>query len=390
MPRKITIARSIRIARWIGTSSATRADRSGLHLHSGGGGRLQSKFHTLPGSVNLVPGISRSLRYVTDDTPGITRQRRRNGKKISFSYRTAKGRPVRDKATFARIRALAIPPAYENVWICADAHGHLQATGRDARGRKQYRYHPLWRAAKDGIKHGRMHEFGSALPALRRTLRSDLARAGLPREKVLALVLTLMDATRIRVGNAEYARTNGSFGLTTLLDRHARFARNGGVTLRFPGKGGAVHDVAIDDRRLATLIRKCQHLPGQHLFQYLDDEGHTRSIDSGQINAYLQQHLSGEFSAKDFRTWHATLRAYELLRQIPRPAPCTEAACRRTLATVVGEVAGELRNTPAVCRKSYINPVVFTAWQAGKQPFAAAQRRRSGIRPLLALLRNAA
>ena len=235
-----------------------------------------------------------------------------------------------------------------------------------------------------------MHEFGRSLPALRRTLRRDLGKPGLPREKVLALVLSLMDATSIRIGNTEYARSNGSFGLTTLLDRHAHFARNGSATLRFPGKGGAVHDVPIDDRRLATLVRRCQHLPGQHLFQYLDEEGRRHSIDSGQINAYLRQHLGGEFSAKDFRTWHATLRAYELLLHVPRPDPCTEAACRRALAKVVGEVATELRNTPAVCRKSYINPVVLTAWQAGKGPFSAASRHRGGTAALLSLLRKRA
>lgn len=338
----------------------------------------------------MVPGISRSLHYVTDDAPGITRLRRSgSGNKLSFSYRTANGRPLRDKGTLARIRALAIPPAYQNVWICMDPKGHIQATGRDARGRKQYRYHAQWRVAKDEIKHGRMYEFGGKLPSLRRTLRTDLDKRGLPREKVLALVLSLMDATSIRIGNTEYARSNGSFGLTTLQDRHARFARNGKAALRFPGKGGAEHDVPIDDKRLAALVRKCQELPGQHLFQYLDGDGKRHSIDSGQINAYLHQHLGGEFSAKDFRTWHATLRAYELLRKTPRPEPFSEAACRRTLVAVIAEVAAELRNTPAVCRKSYINPVVLTAWQEGKAPFAAVHAQRTGgTGPLLSLLRK--
>jgi DNA topoisomerase I len=336
-------------------------------------------------------GKKRSLRYVTDASPGFSRHRRTgaNGKSV-FHYRNARGGAITDEATLARIRSLAIPPAYEQVWICPDPRGHIQATGRDARGRKQYRYHPQWRQTKDDIKHGRMHEFGRALPGLRRTLRKDLARPGLPREKVLALVLSLMDATCVRVGNAEYARSNGSFGLSTLLDRHARFGRDGKGVLHFPGKGGALHEVPINDKRLASLMRKCQHLPGQHLFQFRDAKGATHSIDSGQINDYLHRHLGGDFSAKDFRTWHATLHACELLLRTPRPDPCTDRACRRVLKDVIAEVARELRNTPAVCRKSYINPVVLDAWQAGKGPFAAGSRRGRGPAPLLSLLRKSA
>ncbi len=320
--------------------------------------------------------------------PGIHREKRgRRGAKPVFSYRAPHGRRVHDAATLNRIRALAIPPAYEDVWICPNPRGHLQATGRDARGRKQYRYHPLWRIAKDDIKHGRMHEFGAALPRLRRILRADLARPGLPREKVLALVLSLMDATCVRVGNSEYARSNGSFGLSTLLNRHARFGRNGRASLHFPGKGGTVHEVPIGDARLAALVRKCQHLPGQHLFQYLDEAGKRHAIDSTQINEYLRTHLGGDFSAKDFRTWHATLKAYELLLQKSRPEPPTAAACRRVINEVVGEVATQLRNTPAVCRKSYINPVVLKAWEEGAGPFAPTQRGR-GTTSLLSLLRK--
>ena len=338
-----------------------------------------------------MPGDNHALRYVTDSAPGIHRIRRKRGNKVSFTYKSARGRPIRDPATLARIRQLAIPPAYEDVWISPYPRGHLQATGRDARGRKQYRYHALWRTSKDAAKHARMHDFGRSLPRLRRTLRADLARPGLPRDKVLALVLSIMDATQVRVGNAEYARSNGSFGLSTLLDRHARFKRNGAAMLRFPGKSGTPHDVPIEDARLAKLVRKCQHLPGQHLFQYLDDEGARHSIDSTQINDYLRRHLGSDFSAKDFRTWHATLRAYELLLSVPRPEPCTEAACRRELKKVICEVAAQLRNTPAVCRKSYINPVVLDAWQQGKGPFARAPaQRRRGTAPLLSLLRRPA
>lgn len=329
--------------------------------------------------------ISR-LRYVTDAAPGIRRRRHRRGGKFRFSYLDVEGRPVRDETTLARIRSLAIPPAYEDVWICADPAGHLQATGRDARGRKQYRYHPLWRSAKDDQKHARMHEFGRALPRLRRALRVDLKRRGLPRDKVLALVVSLMDATCVRVGNAEYARTNGSFGLSTLLDRHARFHRNGAGTLRFPGKGGTLHEVDIEDSRLAALVRRCQHLPGQHLFQYEDAAGCVHAIDSGQVNDYLRRHMAGDFTAKDFRTWHATLHACELLLHVPRPDPCTDAACRRALAEVVGAVSAQLRNTPSVCRKSYINPLVLEAWQQGRAPFAG--RARTAVQALMSLLRQ--
>ncbi len=332
----------------------------------------------------------RSLRYVSDSIPGIRRHKRRlRDGKFAFTYTTPRGKPLRDKATLERIRHLAIPPAYEEVWICPHPEGHLQATGRDARGRKQYRYHARFRETKDEIKHARMRDFGRALPKLRRILRADLNKPGLPRDKVLALVLTLMDVTQVRVGNSEYARSNGSFGLTTLLDRHVRFNRKG-ATLKFPGKSGTLHDVAIEDARLARLVRKCQHLPGQHLFQYVD-AGKVHSIDSTQINEYLHRHLGGDFTAKDFRTWHATLHAYELLLRVPRPEPCTDAACRRELKKIVCEVAAQLRNTPAVCRKSYINPVVLDAWEQGRPPFGAApSRRRRGVAGLLSLLKKSA
>jgi len=273
---------------------------------------------------------------------------------------------MRDPRTLTRIAKLAIPPAYENVWICANPRGHLQATGRDARGRKQYRYHPDWRVARDDHKHSRMRDFGKSLGRLRAALRRDLKLPGLPREKVLALVVKLLDSTQVRVGNAEYARDNGSFGLTTLRDRHVRYPGRGRVLLRFRGKGGAEHDVLIEDPRLAKLVRRCQQLPGQALFQYLDDEGKRHSVGSGQVNDYLRERMGGEFTAKDFRTWHATLHALTLLGRLPLPERRTERALRQCINTVVKEVASGLRNTPAVCRKSYINPAVFTAWQDGK------------------------
>jgi DNA topoisomerase IB len=268
-------------------------------------------------------------------------------------------------AELQRVAKLAIPPAYENVWICADPQGHLQATGRDARGRKQYRYHAKWRIFRDGEKFERMPEFGAALPRLRLRLRRDLALPSLPREKVLAAVVSLLDATRMRIGNAEYARDNESYGLTTLRNRHVRFVRDGGLVLRFRGKGGADHEIAVDDRRLAQLVRRCHQVPGQRLFQYVDDAGDLRPIDSGQVNQYLKDATGADFTAKDFRTWGATLRAIGLMHATPLPNPTSERAITGCVVEAVRSVAAELRNTPAVCRKSYINPLVFDAWRSG-------------------------
>jgi DNA topoisomerase IB len=315
-----------------------------------------------------MPPVPRGLVYVSDRSRGIRRVRRRTRNKAPprFDYFGPTGRPVRDPRTLARIARLAIPPAYEDVWICTDPRGHLQATGRDARGRKQYRYHADWREARDDHKHSRMRDFGKSVGRLRAAVRRDLELPGLPREKVLALVVRLLDATQVRVGNAEYARSNGSFGLTTLRDRHVRFPGNGRALLHFRGKGGAEHDVLIEDPRLARLVRRCQELPGQALFQYLDDDGKRRSIDSGQVNDYLRERMGGEFTAKDFRTWHATLHALTLLDRVPLPERPSERALRRCINAVVKEVASGLRNTPAVCRKSYINPAVFVAWQNGE------------------------
>ena len=331
-----------------------------------------------------MPPVPRGLVYVSDQARGFRRFRRPGPKHapVRFHYLTPSGRRVRDARTLARIAKLAIPPAYEDVWICTNPRGHLQATGRDARGRKQYRYHPDWRAARDDHKHGRMREFGRALGKLRAAVRRDLARPGLPREKVLALVVKLLDTTQVRVGNDEYARSNGSFGLTTLRDRHARFPARGKALLRFRGKGGTEHDVLVEDPRLAGLVRRCQELPGQRLFQYVDDDGGQRAIDSGQVNAYLRERMGGEFTAKDFRTWHATLHALTLLQKTALPERSTEAALRRCTNAVIKEVAAGLRNTPAVCRKSYVNPAVFEAWQSG------ALRGGSAVKVLQALLRK--
>jgi DNA topoisomerase I len=314
-----------------------------------------------------MPPVPRGLVYVTDQARGIQRVRRPGPRKAPprFYYVGPSGRRIHDARTLARIAKLAIPPAYEDVWICVNPRGHLQATGRDARGRKQYRYHANWSSARNDRKHSRMSSFGENLTRMRAAVNRDLALSGLPREKVLALVVKLLDTTQVRVGNEEYARTNNSFGLTTLRDRHARFPKRGKPSLRFRGKGGAEHDVPIDDARLAKLVRRCQELPGQALFQYEDDAGH-HAIDSGAVNDYLRERMGGEFTAKDFRTWHATLHALQLLGKLPLPERRSEAALRRCMNAVVKEVAAGLRNTPAVCRKSYINPAVFDAWRGGK------------------------
>jgi DNA topoisomerase-1 len=332
-----------------------------------------------------MPPVPRGLVYVSDQARGIRRVRisGKKAKRPRFTYTSPSGRRIDDARTLARIAALAVPPAYEEVWICANPRGHIQATGRDARGRKQYRYHPEWRRVRDDHKHSRMLSFGKALSRLRAAVRRDLKLPGLPREKVLALVVKLLDTTQVRVGNEEYARTNGSFGLTTLRDRHARFPGRGKAVLRFRGKGGADHDVLVDDARLARLVRRCQQLPGQALFQYLDEDGKRRAVDSGQVNDYLRERMGGEFTAKDFRTWHATLHALTLLDCMPLPDKPSQAALNRCMNTVVKQVAAGLRNTPAVCRKSYINPAVFIAWRSG-----ALRRRasRGGSHALLALL----
>jgi DNA topoisomerase-1 len=336
-----------------------------------------------------MPPVPRGLVYVTDQARGIHRVRRRVPKKAPprFHYEGPSGRRIRDARTLARIAKLAIPPAYEDVWICSSSRGHLQATGRDARGRKQYRYHPDWTRARGDHKHSRMLSFGKGLGRLRASVRRDLSRPGLPRERVLAVVVKLLDATQVRVGNAEYARTNGSYGLTTLRDRHARFSR-GKLTLQFRGKGGAEHDVLVDDARLAKLVRRCQELPGQALFQYVDDEGGRHAIDSGQVNDYLRENMGEEFTAKDFRTWHATLHALTLLDKVPLPEKQSERALRNCMNGVIKEVAAGLRNTPAVCRKSYINPAVFVAWQDGELRRHAV--RGGPAKALLALLGRAA
>jgi DNA topoisomerase IB len=316
------------------------------------------------------------LVYVSDAQPGIRRRRRGSG----FEYRDAAGRPVRDPDELKRIRALAVPPAYRDVWICADPAGHLQATGRDARGRKQYRYHPRWRALRDHGKFDRVLSFGAALPKLRRRTRLDLGLPGLPREKVLALLVRLLDETLIRVGNEAYARANRSYGLTTLRSRHVRVVR-GRLRFAFRGKSGQEQEVELDDVRLARIVRRVQQLPGQRLFQYLDDAGERQPVDSGMVNDYLREVCGEDFSAKDFRTWGGTAQAAGVLACTPLPDKGGERARRHALVEAVRQVAETLGNTPAVCRKSYIHPQVFEGWRDGSlqqaiTPACASDPRR--------------
>jgi DNA topoisomerase-1 len=298
------------------------------------------------------------LVYVRDDGPGI----RRNGAK-RFTYVGPDGRAVRDRATLDRIRSLAIPPAYIDVWICPDPRGHIQATGRDVRGRKQYRYHPRWREVRDETKFGRMLAFSEALPRIREQVERDLGLPGHPREKVLAAVVHLLDETGIRVGNDEYARTNRSFGLTTLRDDHVKVT---GAQIRFSfrGKSGKVHVCKHEDRRLARIVRRCQELPGEELFQYEDDEGKPQTIGSADVNEYLRNAAGGEeFTAKDFRTWRGTLLAVGELKAMKLGETARET--RANVLRVVDRVAEGLNNTRAVCRKYYIHPCVLETYEGG-------------------------
>ncbi len=301
------------------------------------------------------------LVYVSDSDPGIKRVR----KGERFAYLNTDSKTLRDAKLLKRIAGLAIPPAYTDVWICKHDRGHLQATGHDAHGRKQYRYHAEWRTARDSAKFERMIEFADALPRLRRRIGRDLALKGLPRDKVLAVVVSLLDATRIRIGNAEYARDNASFGLTTLKDKHVQFVRDGRARFSFRGKGGLAHDVTVNDKRLSRIVKRCQDIPGQQLFQYLDDEGARHPITSDLVNVYLKDAMGEDFTAKDFRTWSATLSAIGLLAATPLPETPTERALKAAIVAAIKAVADELRNTPTVARKSYINPVVFRAWRSG-------------------------
>jgi DNA topoisomerase I len=331
----------------------------------------------------------RGLVYVSDEAPGIRRLKRGKG----FAYRRPDGAPLRDAAELGRIRRLAIPPAYSEVWICSSPQGHLQATGRDARGRKQYRYHADWRVARDESKFDRLLDFGAALPRIRARVKRDLAAPvgqQVLRDTVIAAIVRLLDTTLVRVGNDEYARSNGSFGLTTLRNRHAA-VKGSELTLRFRGKSGVTHEVALQDRRVAQVVRRCQQLPGQELFQYLDEAGAAHTVGSADVNDYLREASGGEFTAKDFRTWHGSVFALQLWHALdPEEASApTLAGAKRLL----GEVAARLGNTVAVCRKAYVHPRVIALLTGdASAELPATTARRAGLsvpeRTLIAFLKT--
>jgi DNA topoisomerase-1 len=309
------------------------------------------------------------LRYSLDSEPGL---RRRDGAH-GFEYAGPRGHAVKAQATLARIKSLAIPPAWKDVWICRDAKGHLQATGRDARGRKQYRYHPRWREMRDAHKFDRMFDFAAALPAIRRRARADLERPGLPREKVLATLVRLLETTCFRIGNERYAEENDSFGLTTLRNRHVRVAGTR-VEIEFRGKSGKFHKTSVDDPRLARIIRRCRELPGQALFEYLDAEGKAQAIGSSDVNDYLKEIAGADVSAKDFRTWAGSVVvASELARREGPVGPSH-------MVAAVREASRRLGNTPAICRKSYVHPRVLDPRTWERHVRRAAPRRTHGLR----------
>ena len=339
-------------------SERSRRDRSA--------GRAAIQVAAEPAEVAQAAG----LRYVNDMMPGI--RRRRVGK--GFSYVSSDGRTIRDARELARIRALAIPPAYSDVWICPTANGHIQATGRDARSRKQYRYHPRWRAVRDETKFSRMIAFSEVLPRIRERVDRDLGLQGLPREKVVATVVRLLECTGIRVGNDEYARANSSYGLTTLRDEHVEVS---GSKLRFEfrGKSGKTHAVDLSDRRLARIVQRCQALPGEELFQYLDEQGVQQTIDSGDVNGYLKEITGQDFTAKDFRTWSGTILAVAALSDLGPMA--TQREAKAAVLEAIEDVAKRLNNTRAVCRKYYVHPAVVDTFLAGSMLEALADGDRA-------------
>jgi DNA topoisomerase-1 len=302
--------------------------------------------------------IEAHLRYVTDSAPGITRKRVGRG----WRYEAPDGAPIKDKEVLARIKSLVIPPAWTDVWICPLPNGHIQATGLDDRGRKQYRYHSRWRQVRDENKYDRMLAFGKALPKIRAQIEHDLSLSGLPREKVLATVVRLLETTLIRVGNEEYARTNKSFGLTTLRNRHVK-VDGSQLRFKFKGKSGKTHSISVRDRRLARIVRRCQELAGQELFEYVADDGTRHLIRSSDVNDYLQEITGDDFTAKDFRTWAGTSLAAATLKQM-EPAE-TQSERKHNVVEAVKEVAARLGNTPTICRKCYIHPHIMQAYLDG-------------------------
>lgn len=318
-----------------------------------------------------IAALPPDLHYVDDTQPGIRRKRLRG----KFCYFDAAGQRISEADEIKRLNALAVPPAYTDVWICADPQGHLQATGRDARGRKQYRYHPRWREVRDGDKYSRLLAFGMALPKLRQRLEAQLALPGHSRGKVMATVISLLDTTLIRIGNSQYARENRSYGLTTLRNKHV--AINGSaIAFQFRGKSGVEHQITVKDRRLARVIKRCLELPGQDLFQYLDDEGQRHTVSSSDINAYLHSLTAGGFTAKDYRTWAGSSLALSALRELKWES-ASEA--KQHVVEMVKAIARELGNTPAVCRKCYIHPAVLDAFLLGTLAELPRPRQRKRL-----------
>ncbi len=335
---------------------------------------MTQRTEPLPQVLESVPPVcaeDAGLLFVTDQDEGIARRRKGKG----FSYVTSSGRTVKDRATLARIKKLVIPPAWTDVWICRLANGHIQATGRDARHRKQYLYHPDWVRLRDEAKYDRLITFAKTLPGVRADIRRQMAKGGLGRDKVIATVLHLLDTTLIRVGNPEYARTNNSFGLTTLQDRHV-VCDGGAIRFRFRGKSGKEWRLRLQNRRVARIVKSCQDLPGQHLFQYEDDDGAPRQITSTDVNGYLREASGLDATAKDFRTWAGTvLAAVELCRAGPAE---TKTATERNIREAVKSVAERLGNTVSVCRKCYVHPEILESYREGVAISPEEERARSG------------
>lgn len=327
-------------------------------------------------SKEVVPEEVRAagLCYTSDASPGISRKRR--GRGSAFDYRNANGRLIQDGAVLKRIRQLPIPPAWEDVWICQDENGHLQAKGRAARRRKQSRYHPRWRAVRDETKFHRMKAFARALPGIRRAVRRDLALKGMPREKALATVVRLLETTLVRIGNEDYARKNHSYGLTTMKNRHVR-VKGDQIAFCFRGKAGKKHEISVHDPQLAKIVRKCQEMPGQQLFEYVDEKGDVRTVSSSDVNEYLRSLSSDDFSAKDFRTWAGTML---MASALSRCAPFySESQAKRNVDTAVSAVSQALGNTPTVCRKCYVHPAVVDFYMSGEKSETFARLARCGL-----------
>jgi DNA topoisomerase I len=331
---------------------------------------MTSALESVATAIPAESAKAAGLRYTTDARPGIRRIRRGR----AFTYVDVDGKRVWAAADLARIRSLVIPPAWIDVWICPDPRGHLQATGRDARGRKQYRYHPKWRVVRDETKYDRVIGFAQALPSIRRTTSDHLRRQGLPREKVLATVVRLLEKTLIRVGNDEYARSNRSYGLTTMRDGHVE-VRGARLRFSFRGKSGVEHEIDLNDRRLARIVRQCRDLPGYELFQYIDDNDQRQTVGSDEVNAYLKDITGQDLTSKDFRTWAGTVLAAQLLREFE--AFTSDAEAKRNILAAVEMVARRLGNTKAVCRKCYIHPAVFDAYLDGSMLETIAERARN-------------